>query len=182
MITPSTGIVSPGRTRRRSPTLTASAGTICSFSGVIKRAFCGVRCTSFSMPARALATVSSSRRLPNCIMKATSPAAKSSPMMTEAIRARDTKRSAVISNFVMMPMKASVTIGTPQRMMATQAAEKGSGASKRLSKRAAPEIMRKAMSRFMPPSPRRYSRPSTSLLTKYFMTADRCGLPRFDLV
>ena len=62
-------------------------------------------------------------------MNATSPAAKSSPMMTEAIRARDTKRSALISNFVMMPMKASVTIGTPQRMMATQAAEKGSGAS-----------------------------------------------------
>lgn len=41
----------------------------------ITRAVRGVRCTSLSMPARALATVSSSRRPPSCMMNATSPAA-----------------------------------------------------------------------------------------------------------
>ena len=41
-----------------------------------RRAVRGVRWTRRSMPARALATVSSSSRPPSCMMKATSPAAK----------------------------------------------------------------------------------------------------------
>ena len=123
---PSTGTVSPGRTRMRSPTFTSSAGMIFSPPEERTRAVRGVSFTSFSIPARAFATVRSSSRPPSCMIKATSPAAKSSPIQTEAIRARETSTSALISKAVTRPMKASRIIGTPQRIMAIQAASKGS--------------------------------------------------------
>ena len=88
---------------------------------VMTRAVCGVRWTSFSMPARARATVSSSSRPPSCMMKATSPAAKSSPMQTEAISASETSTSALMSNAVTRPMTASRMMGMPQRMIAAHA-------------------------------------------------------------
>ena len=80
-MTPSTGTVSPGSTRSRSPTRTClRRDDLLPVRRSDSRAVRGVRWTSFSMPARALATVSSSSRAPSCMMKATSPAAKSSPM------------------------------------------------------------------------------------------------------
>ena len=124
---PSTGTVSPGRTRSRSPTFTSPAGMIFSAPPSITRAVRGVRCTSLSMPARALATVSSSRRPPSCMMNATSPAAKSSPMMTDAMSAMDTSTSALMSNAVTSPMTASRMMGTPHRRMATHAGSMPAG-------------------------------------------------------
>ena len=59
------------------------------------------------------------------MIKATSPAAKSSPMHIEAMRAKDTNTSALMSKAVTRPMTASSTMGTPHRMMATQAASEG---------------------------------------------------------
>ena len=59
------------------------------------------------------------------MMKATSPAAKSSPMMREAIKAMDTSTSALMSKAVTRPMTASKMMGIPQRTTAAQAASKG---------------------------------------------------------
>ena len=168
-MTPSTGMVSPGRTRRRSPTCTLSAGIVSSPELFMRRAVCGVSCTSFSMPARAFATVRSSSSAPSCIMKATSPAAKSSPMITEAMSAIETSTSALMSKAVTSPMTASSTIGTPQRMMATQAASKGRpGASSKMltSSEAAPR-MRNATSFFTPPHSSRASSFSICIRLSY---------------
>ena len=152
-ITPSTGTVSPGRTRILSPIATWSAGMIFSESSVMTRALRGVRWTSFSIPALALATVRSSSSAPSCMMKATSPAAKSSPMQTDAMRARETSTSALMSKAVISPMTASMMIGMPQRMIAIQAASKGSGIrSNRLMISDRPPRTRKAMSFRIPPS------------------------------
>ena len=151
-ITPSTGTVSPGRTRSRSPTRTSSAGTIFSPPSARTRAVWGMSRTSFSIPAWALATVSSSSRPPSCMMKATSPAAKSSPMHTEAISARETSTSALMSKAVIRPMTASAIMGIPQRMMAAQARLKGRGSHpSRLAPRAIPDRTRKVTSFLMPP-------------------------------
>ena len=168
-MTPSTGIVSPGRTRRRSPTCTLSAGIVTSPEPFMRRAVCGVSCTSFSMPARAFATVRSSSSAPSCIMKATSPAAKSSPMITEAMSAMDTSTSALMSKAVTRPMTASSMMGTPQRMMATQAASKGRpGASSKMltSSETAPR-MRNATSFFTPPHSSRASSFSICIRLSY---------------
>ena len=122
------------------------------------RAVWGVRCTSFSIPALAFATVSSSSRAPNCIIKATSPAAKVSPIQIEAIRARETSTSALISKAVTSPMTASKIIGTPQRMMAAHAISKGNGCTfARLHMTAMPEITSSVISFLMPPSSNRCS-------------------------
>ena len=151
-IFPSTGMVSPGRTRSRSPTQTCSAGIISSWPPASLRAVWGVRWTSFSMPARAFATVRSSKRAPSCMINAISPAAKSSPMSTEAIKAMDTSTSALMSKAVTSPMKASKRMGTPQRIIATQAASKGRGSKwKMLMTKEIPERTRQAMSFFSPP-------------------------------
>ena len=134
-------MVSPGSTRSRSPTLTASAGTAVSFPPVMTPAVCGVRWTSFSMPARARATVSSSRRPPSCMMNATSPAVKSSPMQTDAIGASETSTSALMPNAVTRPMTASKMMGMPQRMIAAHEVSNGKGTrSKMLTINAMPEI------------------------------------------
>ena len=158
-MTPSTGIVSPGRTRRTSPTRTFSAGMSSSAPPEMRRAVWGVSCTSFSMPARALATVRSSSREPSCMIKATSPAAKSSPIMTEAMSAMETSTSALMSKAVTSPMTASRIIGTPQRMMATQAGSKGRpGASpKMLTSRETPPKTRQMTSFLTPPHSSRAS-------------------------
>ena len=126
-MTPSTGTLSPGSTRMRSPTRTCSAGIVSSAPFRSTRAVWGVRCTSFSMPARALATVSSSSSAPSCMMNATSPAAKVSPMQTEAMSARETSTSALMSKAVISPMTASKTMGRPHSTMAIHAISKGSG-------------------------------------------------------
>ena len=151
IITPSTGIVSPGRTRSTSPTRTSVAGIISSPPDM-RRAVCGVSCTSRSMPARALATVKSSSSAPSCMMNATSPAAKSWPVATDAMSASDTSTSALMSNTVIRPMTASSIIGTPQSMIATQAASKGSSTTPdRLTSSETPHSTRKTISRFVPP-------------------------------
>ena len=165
VITPSTGTVSPGSTRRISPTLTCSAGIVFSPASVSTLAVCGVRCTSFSIPALALATVSSSKSPPSCMINATSPAAKSSLMSTDAIRASKTSTSALISNSVTSPMTASRMIGIPQRMIATHAGSNGrSSLSKMLIRSATAEITRNRMSLLVPPN----SRSSSSLSVIFF--------------
>ena len=60
-------------------------------------------------------------------MKATSPAAKYSPIITDAIRAKETRTSAFISNSVTSPTIASKIIGKPQSIIATQAELNGKG-------------------------------------------------------
>ena len=154
MITPSTAIVSPGRTRMISPAFICSAGIIFSSPFIITLAVCGVKRTSFSIPALALATVRSSSKEPSCIIKATSPAAKSSPINTEAIRARDTSTSALISKEVIRPIMASKIIGTPQRIIATHAASTGNGTkSKTLIISESPPSTRNTMSFFFLQAP-----------------------------
>ena len=86
------------------------------------------------------------------MMKATSPAAKSSPMMTEATSASDTNTSALMSKSVTRPMIASRIMGRPQRTMAIHAASKGKGCRpKKLTAKKTPEMPRNAMSRRVPP-------------------------------
>ena len=58
------------------------------------------------------------------MIKATSPAAKSSPIITEAIRAIETRTSAFISKAVIRPITASAIIGRPHKIMATHAISK----------------------------------------------------------
>ena len=167
-MTPSTGIVSPASTRTISPTRTFFASTTVSTPSLMTRAVCGVSLTSLSMPARALATVRSSRSAPSCMMKATSPAAKSSPIATEAISARDTKTSALISKRVMSPIVASTTIGTPHKMIATH--DKSTSKSlkpKKLATRAAQDMTRNAMSFLRPPHSNSASSFSTSASMMY---------------
>ena len=121
-MTPSTGMVSPGSTRSVSPARTASAGMTLSVPpSARRRAVRGVRCTSRSMPARARATVRSSSSAPSCMMKATSPAAKISPIMTDATSASDTSTSARMSKRVKRPSAPSRRMGTPQSRTASQA-------------------------------------------------------------
>ena len=118
IITPSTGMLSPGRTLTVSPTLTSPAGIIFSLLSVTTLAVSGVRRTRSSIPSLAFFTVSSSSSPPSYMMNATSPAAKSSPMHTDAMRAIETSTSAFMSNAVTSPITASSTIGTPESIMA----------------------------------------------------------------
>ena len=86
------------------------------------------------------------------MINATSPAAKSSPINTDAIKAMDTRTSALISKAVTSPITASRTIGIPQKMIAIHAASKGSGSrSKILISKAIPEMAKNRISRFIPP-------------------------------
>lgn len=61
------------------------------------------------------------------MMNATSPAAKPSPMQTDAISASETSTSALMSNAVTRPMTASKMMGMPQRMIAAHEASNGKG-------------------------------------------------------
>ena len=119
------------------------------------------------MPARARETVKSSRRAPSCIIKATSPAAKSSPINSEAIRASETRTSALMSNVVTSPIIASRTIGTPHKITEIQARSKINGRiSKRLASSAIREMISKVMSFFIPP----HSRIRSSVFIKYLFS------------
>ena len=53
------------------------------------------------------------------MINATSPAAKISPVITEAMSARETSTSAFISKAVTSPTTASNIMGMPQRTIAT---------------------------------------------------------------
>lgn len=92
------------------------------------------------------------------MMNATSPAAKISPMHTDATSARDTNTSALISNAVTSPMTASSTIGTPHRTIATHA---GSNAPSRT-----PDSASSVTSFLMPPS----SKSASSFSISFFMS------------
>ena len=92
------------------------------------------------------------------MIKATSPAAKCSPMQTDAMSASETSTSALMSKAVTRPIKASRMMGTPHSTMATHAASKGSCAkSNKLTTSATPEMHRNSTSFFMPPSSSRLS-------------------------
>jgi hypothetical protein len=97
------------------------------------------------------------------MINAISPAAKYSPMITEAISAMDTSTSALISKAVTSPTIASATMGSPHSTMATQAGSQDRGqncsrASRKLTSRPMPPSTRKITSRLTPP---RESSPST---------------------
>ena len=73
-------------------------------------------------------------------------------MHRDAIRARDTSTSALMSKAVTSPMTASRMMGMPQRIMAIHAISNGKGSIlSRLQITAAPEITRKVISLGMPP-------------------------------
>ena len=150
---PSTGIVSPGRTRTRSPSATFSTSQACSApSPLTTRACVGVISTSRSMPARTRATVSCSSRPPSCMMRATSPAAKCSPTTIEAMRASDTSRSALMSRSYTTASVASHTMGTPHSTMASQAESTGTlPALMKLTTSATADAMMHATSFLTPP-------------------------------
>ena len=84
MITPSTGMTSPGRTRSTSSTLISSTGINRSPSGVTFLPRTGVSAISLCSPFFALSVVISSNMAPSSIIKATSPAANKSPIATAA--------------------------------------------------------------------------------------------------
>ena len=143
--TPSAGIFSPGSTRTRSPVSTSPAGTTVSTPSRMTRAFSGESLASSATPARAFSTVSSSRSEPIVMIQAISPAAKVSPITTDAMSAIETRTSALMSKRVKRPSAASLRIGRPQKTMATQDGSKGSAAAagRKLSARATPEMRRK---------------------------------------
>ena len=83
------------------------------------------------------------------MMNATSPAAKTSPMQTDAISASETSTSALMSNAVTRPMTASNMMGMPQRMIAAHEASNDKGTrSKMLTISAMPEITSSVISFF----------------------------------
>ena len=86
------------------------------------------------------------------MINATSPAAKSSRIQTDAISANETSTSALISNSVTRPITASRIIGIPQKMIATHAGSTGNAFFQKILLRSAiPERTRNVMSFFVPP-------------------------------
>ena len=84
MISPSTGTLSPGRILNVSPNSISSTGTTSSTPSRIRLPVCGVKLIKFLKPFLALSTVQSSKRAPKAIIHATSPAAKISPIKSDA--------------------------------------------------------------------------------------------------
>ena len=84
MISPSTGTLSPGRILNVSPSLISSTGITSSVPSVILHPVCGVKLIKFLKPFFALSTVQSSKSAPNAIIHATSPAANTSPIKSDA--------------------------------------------------------------------------------------------------
>ena len=72
---------SPGNILILSPNLTSLAGITSPF---VSLAVCGVKSIKFFKPFLALSTVQSSKRAPNAIIHATSPAANTSPINNDA--------------------------------------------------------------------------------------------------
>ena len=70
--------------------------------------------------------VKSSKSEPICIISAASPAAKNSLVITDAISARDTSKSALISCSLIKAIAALTIIGIPHSTIATQAMSNGS--------------------------------------------------------
>ena len=93
MIIPSTGIVSPGRMRIMSSVHISFAEIISSLLSLIRLPCVGARLINFLSPFFALSVVISSRIAPNAIMKATSPAAKRSPIAMAAIIAMEINKA-----------------------------------------------------------------------------------------
>ena len=113
------------------------------------------------------------------MMNATSPAAKSSPMQTDAISVSETSTSALMSNAVTRPMTASKMMGMPQRMIAAHEASNGKGTrSKMLTISAMPEITSSVISFFVPPSSKKCSSFSIASFTEVtlFCTIGGMGL------
>ena len=86
------------------------------------------------------------------MIKAISPAAKTSPIHIAAISASETNTSAFISNSVVRPIIASIIIGNPQSIIATHARLTGSFINPvKLKKRDNPDIIKNTISFFTPP-------------------------------
>ena len=92
-ISPSTGMVSPGRTRRRSPGRMDSAAIISSFPSDNLRPCRGASWIRLFNPFFARWVVFSSKTAPIAIIKATSPAANKSPMAIAAAIAIEISRA-----------------------------------------------------------------------------------------
>ena len=115
-ITPSVGILSPGNTFSMSPTCTFSTGILSSIPFLILVATCGVIFTSSSILPCVFDTVYSSRNPPIAMIVAISPAANTSPIMSDAIIASETSKSALMSNSLINPSPHSLKIGSPHRI------------------------------------------------------------------
>ena len=121
IIIPSVGMLSPGTIFSISPICTFSTDIFSSIPFFIRVATCGLIFTSSSILPCVLDTVYSSKNPPIAIMVAISPAAKTSPIIIDAMMAIVTSKSAFISNSVINPFTHSLNIGTPQSITAIQA-------------------------------------------------------------
>ena len=90
-IRPSTGILSPGRMRSTSPRTISSMATISSAPPLMRRPCVGESERRFFKPFFARSVIASSRSAPSAMMKATSPAAKRSPIAIAANIAMEIK-------------------------------------------------------------------------------------------
>ena len=118
MIIPSVGMLSPGSTFRISPTCTFSTDIFSSILFLILVATGGVIFISSSILPWVFDTVYSSKNPPMAIIVAISPAANTSPIMTDAIMAIETSKSAFMSNSFISPSIHSLKIGIPHNRTA----------------------------------------------------------------
>ncbi len=124
-ISPSTGIVSPGSIRRISPSLICSTGIISSWipdgSERILLPIMGVRLIKCFNPLFDRSTVFSSKIAPMAMMKATSPAAKSSPIAMEAAIAIEISNAEEVHFSYTNRVIARYVSGYPDKIMVIQA-------------------------------------------------------------
>ena len=104
--------------------------------------------------------------------------------MTEAINARETSTSALMSKAVMRPIMASRIIGMPQSIMAIQAMLKENGEKPSMLERSAiPESTRNRMSLLIPPDSSSFSNLFTCnppvLQKTQTVFSDICGVPKY---
>ena len=133
IITPSIGMVSPGSTLNMSSILTSASGIISSTPPLTLRPCCGASLMRFSSPTFARSVVMSSRTSPSAMMKATSPAAKTSPIRSAAISAVEISRGEEILAIPSRSSRrstASWRIGRPLMSTESQAGSIGTSSSR----------------------------------------------------
>ena len=132
-IVPSTGIVSPGRMRSRSPRRISSAGISSSLPPRTRRPCVGARPSRVLSPFLARLVVASSKMAPMAMMKATSPAANRSPMAMAANMAMlmsSAEEILLTPGLWTMRQRARYSSGSPLMHTVTQAGSKGSRPSR----------------------------------------------------
>ena len=92
-----------------SPKRTCSVGAVCSLPFRSTYAVCGVNRTRFPISVRTFVTVNSSNKVPSCMIGATSPAAKSSPVHN-ALSSRYGMRPRLRRSYSPIPAIARIAI------------------------------------------------------------------------